>query len=125
MERKYKEFPYIEQIMIIGENRKFVSALIVPSFVNLREWCAKKELANSTNKEMIEHEEVIDFFQEAIEGFNEDINKVEQAKKFKLLADEWSVESGELTPTMKVKRRVILEKCKNDIEELYADQVYV
>ena len=74
---------------------------------------------------MIEHEEVEDFFQKAIEGFNKDINKVEQAKKFKLLADEWSVESGELTPTMKIKRRVILEKCKTDIEELYGDQVYV
>lgn len=121
LENKYKEYPYIEQIMIVGENRKFVSALIVPSFPNLREWCAKKGLQNSTNKELIGHPEVISEFQNAIEQFNKGINKVEQVKKFQLLPDEWSVESGELTPTMKLKRRVILEKYKNDIEEIYSD----
>ena len=121
LENKYKEYPLVEQIMIIGENRKFVSALIVPSFMNLKEWCTKKSLACGSNEEMISHKEVLEDIKAAIDRMNKDINHVEQVKKFKLLPSEWSVDSGELTPTMKLKRKVIMEKYNIHIESLYAE----
>ncbi len=121
IENTYKESDMIEQIMIIGEYRKFVSALIVPSFANLSQWCNERSLGNDSNEEMISHPEFFLYVEGELERLNTDINHVEQVKKFVLLSEEWSIESGELTPTLKLKRRVILERYNGQIERLYAE----
>ncbi len=121
IENLFKSHPMIEQMMVIGEYRKFVSALIVPSFVNLNAWCAKNEVGETPNSELVKNKKVISLFEEIIRELNVGINKVEQVKKFKLLSSEWSVFSGELTPTLKIKRKIIIEKFKNEIEEMYSE----
>lgn len=120
VEGKMKESPFIEQIMSIGDNRKFVSALIVPSFLNVEEWAKKNGIQYTTNDEMIKHPKVIELFQAEVDKANQEINHVEQVKEFRLLPVEWSVDGGELTPTMKVKRKNILEKYSAAVEEMYA-----
>ena len=119
IENKLKESPYIEQVMLVGAERKFVSALIVPSFPNLRDWARKNNMAESSNEELIRNPGVIDLFKELVESFNKYFNHVEQVKKFELLLNEWSVDTGELTPKMSLKRKVVMEKYRDAIERIY------
>jgi long-chain acyl-CoA synthetase len=119
IENKLKESPFIEQVMLIGSERKFVSALIVPSFPNLREWCRKNNIADSSNEELIRNTKVIDMFRELVESFNKYFNHVEQVKKFELLPNEWSVDTGEMTPKLSLKRKVVIEKYRDAIERIY------
>src|SRR5258706_6426994 len=120
IENKLKESPFIEQVMIIGAERKFVSALIVPSFPNLREWCRKNNIADTSNEELIRNAKVIDMFRELVESFNKYFNHVEQVKKFELLPNEWSVDTGEMTPKLSLKRKVVMEKYRDAIERIYS-----
>ena len=120
MENKFKESLFIEQIMVIGEAKNFAAALIVPAFAFLKSWCKEKEIAWTTNEEMIRNEKILQRFSEEINSFNQEFGKTEQLKKFELLPHEWTVDSGELTPTMKLKRKVILEKYKEVIEKIYS-----
>jgi long-chain acyl-CoA synthetase len=119
IENKLKESPFIEQVMLIGAEKKFVGALIVPSFSNLRNWLIKNNIKNGTNEEMIRNPKVIEMFRELIESFNKFFNHVEQVKKFELLAHEWSVDTGEMTPKLSLKRKVITEKYKDAINRIY------
>jgi len=119
VEEKMKECRYIEQIMVIGENRKFVAALIVPHFEYLTTWCKENNISFSNNTDIVKAPEVLSLLKKEIGELNENFGKVEQIKKFEILADDWSIESGDLTPTMKVKRKVIKEKYKNIIEDIY------
>jgi long-chain acyl-CoA synthetase len=119
IENKLKESPYIEQVMLIGADRKFVSALIVPSFPNLREWCRKNNQAECSNEEMIKKPEIIELFRELVESFNKFFNHVEQVKKFELLPNEWSVDTGEMTPKLSLKRKVVMEKYRDVIDRIY------
>jgi long-chain acyl-CoA synthetase len=120
VENKLKESPYIEQVMIVGSERKFVGALIIPSFPNLREWCRQNNITDAPNDSIIRHPGVIELYKELVESFNKYFNQVEQIKKFELLPHEWSVDSGELTPKMSMKRKVIMEKYRDAIERIYA-----
>jgi long-chain acyl-CoA synthetase len=122
IENRMKESPFIEQMMVIGVNRKFTAALIVPSFVNLKVWCAQNKIDVLSNSQVVNDEKVIAFFQSIVDGYNPEFNHVEQVKKFTLLPAEWSIESGELTPTSKIKRRVIMEKYDQQIEDIYSGQ---
>jgi long-chain acyl-CoA synthetase len=119
IENKLKESPYIEQVMLIGANRKFVSALIVPSFSNLQEWGRKNGVSGS-HQELVSNPKVIALFKDLIENFNKYFNHVEQVKKFELLSNEWSVDTGELTPKMSLKRKVVIEKYRDAVEGIYA-----
>ena len=119
VEEKMKESRFVEQIIVIGENEKFVSALIVPSFLNLTEWCEKNAVDNSSKAAMLKAPEVLSLFKEEVERLNETFGKVEKVKKFELMEDEWSVDTGELTPTMKVKRKVVIEKYHDLIRSIY------
>ncbi|MCB0538289.1 MAG: long-chain fatty acid--CoA ligase [Bacteroidetes bacterium] len=119
IEEKMKESRFIEQILVLGENKKFVSALIVPSFINLEEWCQKNAINYGDKSQIIKTPEVLSLLKKEVERINEHFSKVEKIKKFELLADEWSIDTGELTPTLKVKRKVVLEKYKNVIENIY------
>lgn len=120
IENKLKESPYIEQVMVIGAERKFVSALIVPSFPNLKDWCRKNGVEDTTNEQLLHHPKVIDMFKELVESFNKYFNHVEQVKKFELLPNEWSVDTGEMTPKLSLKRKVVMEKYRDAIERIYA-----
>ncbi|KAA2245530.1 long-chain fatty acid--CoA ligase [Chitinophaga agrisoli] len=119
IENKFKESPYIEQIMVVGEDHKFTAALIVPSFPNLKNWCDKKGLAYATNEGIVQLPEVKELFQQALDKYNQFFSHVEQLKKFQLMPQEWTVDGGELTPTLKLKRKVILEKYRDVIEAMY------
>jgi len=121
LENRYKESPLIEQIMVLGENRKFPSALIVPAFPALKTWCDKKGIVYTTNEEMICNEQVIDKFNRIIATLGTEFGKWEQVKRFALLAKEFSIDGGELTPKLSFKRKVILEKNKDIIEKIYKD----
>ena len=122
IENKFKESPFIEQLMVIGENQRFPAALIVPSFNYVREWCKIKEIpALMTNEELIKKPEVIKRIQEEVDKMNEDFGHTEKIKKIELLPHEWTVDSSELTPTMKLKRKVIMEKNKKLIDKIYEE----
>jgi long-chain acyl-CoA synthetase len=87
---------------------------------NLRDWCRKNNIGDTLNKELIHNAKVIDLFKELVESFNKFFNHVEQVKKFELLPDEWSVDTGEMTPKMSLKRKVIIEKYRDAIDRIYA-----
>ena len=121
LENKYKESVLIEQIMVLGENRKFPSALIVPNFSALKAWCEKKEISYSTNAEMIKNPLVLEKYNQEIARGSVEFGKWEQVKRFALLTREWNIEEGELSPKLSLKRKVILEKNKEIIERLYKE----
>lgn len=120
IENKLKESPFIEQVMLIGAERKFVSALIVPSFPNLRDWSRKNGISEEGSDELIRHPKVIELYKDLVESFNKFFNHVEQVKKFELLSHEWSVDTGELTPKMSLKRKVVMEKYRDAVERIYS-----
>jgi long-chain acyl-CoA synthetase len=120
IENKLKESPYIEQVMLVGAERKFVSALIVPSFPNLQDWARKNNISETNSDALLHNHQVLDFYKELVESFNKFFNPVEQVKKFELLPDEWSVNTGELTPKMSLKRKVVMEKYKNVVDRIYS-----
>ena len=119
IENKMKESSYIEQMMVVGADRKFAGALIVPSFTNLREWCLQNGVSDSTPSDMICNPKVIEFYKTEVEKYNQQFNHVEQVKKFELLHTEWNIDGGELTPTLKLKRKVIMEKYHDAIDRIY------
>ncbi len=120
IENKLKESPFIEQIMIVGAEKKFVGAFIVPSFATLKEWMREKGIPYTTNEDVVHHPKVLELYRELVESFNQFFNHVEQIKKFELLPREWSIETGEMTPKMSLKRKVVMEKFKDTFERIYA-----
>ena len=123
MENKFKESRFIEQIIVVGENEKYPAALIVPNFVYIREWLQLHSTEETTlnNEQLIAKKEIIDRFEKEITFYNQQFGHWEQLKKFKLLSEEFTVENGELTPTLKLKRKIILEKNKGLLSEIYND----
>ncbi len=119
IENKLMESPFIEQAMIIGADRKFVSALIVPSFQNLILWMNEKGMVYQNNVDAILLPEVKAHYEQIIEQYNQTLNHVEQVRKITLLPAEWSIDTGELTPKMSLRRKVIMEKYKEQIESAY------
>lgn len=122
MENRFKASRFIEQIIVIGNNRKFPAALIVPSYDFLREWAKIKNLTiGNNNEELIKTEKVINRIQKEIDSINKEYGKFEQIKKFVLLPLEFSIDGGELTPTLKLKRKVIMEKYAHIEAGIYAE----
>ena len=121
IENKMKESLFIEQIMVIGEARKHPAALVVPNFSHVKSWCVHKGYAYGSNEEIICMEEVKKKIASEIEDLNVNFGKVEQIKKFEMLPKEWCVEGGELTPTMKLKRKVIKENCADLFVKIYGE----
>lgn len=120
VENKMKESQFIETIMVIGADQKYVTALIVPSFENLQGWCKERALTYENNMQMVNLPEVKLLFKNVVDKYNDHFNHVEQIKKFTLLSTPWSVETGELTPKLSLRRKVILEKNREDIQQMYA-----
>jgi long-chain acyl-CoA synthetase len=119
IENKMKESEFIEQMMIVGAEEKFVGALIVPSVANLKEWMVLKGINFTTIEDVIHNPKVLTLYKEIIESFNQCFNHVEQVKKFELLPEEWTIDTGELTPTLKLKRKVIMEKYRDAVQRIY------
>lgn len=119
IENKMKESPFVEQMMVVGAEQRFVGALIVPSIANLKEWMQHKGIHFSTAEDAVHNPKVLDLYKELIDSFNKQFNHVEQVKKFELLPNEWTIDSGELTPTLKLKRKVIMEKYKTALDRIY------
>ena len=119
LENKLKESIYIEQVMVIGEGEKFVGALIIPNFGELKKWCIANNIDTKTNEIICQNKTVQAMYRKVIDDMNVNFNHVEQVKKFRLLPIDWSVVGGELTPTLKLKRKVILEHCKLCVESIY------
>jgi long-chain acyl-CoA synthetase len=93
--------------------------LIVPSFGNLHEWCRKNNVPDLPNEELIQHPKVLELFKDLVESFNKYFNHVEQIKKFELLPDEWTIDTGEMTPKLSLKRKIIMEKYRDVVERIY------
>ncbi|MEN8838908.1 MAG: long-chain fatty acid--CoA ligase [Flavobacteriales bacterium] len=121
MENKFKLSPLIETIMVIGENKKHTSAIIVPAWEALKDYADYKKIAYSNHDDLAKNEVVIDKFEREIAKYNEDFAQWEKVKKIRVISDEWSIDSGELTPTLKLKRNVVLEKYADLIHGIYSE----
>ncbi len=120
IENKIKECRFVEQSMVVGENQKFASALIVPSFANFKEYCKDHNITWTNNQEMSAHEELKKLINEHIKIMNKTLAPYEQLKRVAILNKEWSIEGGELTPKMSLKRKVIKEKNIEAINKIFA-----
>ncbi|MHA4843319.1 AMP-dependent synthetase/ligase [Flavitalea antarctica] len=120
IENKLKESRYIEQVIVVGSGERFVGALIIPSFPNLKEWAREQGITDTSHQSLVNNTKVLDMYKDLVETFNKYFNHVEQIKKFELLPNEWSIETGEMTPKMSIKRKVVMEKFRDAIERIYA-----
>ena len=119
MENKFKESRFIEQIMVIGESQKMPAAFVVPAYEFVMKWAKEKGIALNSNQELIENPRVIARIQDEIEKYNASFGNWEQIKKFELLPAEFTVESGELTPTLKFKRKIIMANYTAVFDKIY------
>jgi long-chain acyl-CoA synthetase len=120
IENKLKESTFVEQVMVVGADKKFVAALIVPAFPMVKDWMRANSIPFESNEQAIRHPKVLELFNHLVDSFNKYFNRVEQIKKFELLTAEWGIDTGEMTPKMSLKRKVVLEKYKDVVEKLYA-----
>lgn len=120
IENRLKESFFIEQAMVVGENEKFASALIIPDFSYLRKWCEDKGIAATTKEEIAKNTDVIAVIQKEVNEINKTLGQVEEIKRFRLLTDEWTPETGEMSPTLKLKRNVIGQKYSSVIEDIFS-----
>jgi len=120
MENKFKESRFIEQIMVIGESQKHPAAFVVPNFEFLKDWCVRKKVPFNSNSEVIKNEKVIARIKRELDHYNESFGNWEQVKKFELVDSTWSVDTKELTPTLKLKRKFIMDKYKDLFDKIYA-----
>jgi len=120
LENSLKASHLIEQLMVIGEGRKFPSALIVPSADGVKEYCRRKDIPYTSHPEMLKNEKVVAKIKRDVAKANSEYGSWEQIKKYELLAVPFTIDGGELTPTLKLKRKPIKEKYKDLIESIYA-----
>lgn len=121
IEQMIKGSRFVSQVVLVGNERKFPAALIVPSFEQLESYAKLKNLNLKTPKDFCENARIKDLFERQVDGYTKDLAQYEKVKKIALLENELTVEAGELTPTLKVKRRIIDEKYKDVIEKIYAE----
>jgi long-chain acyl-CoA synthetase len=120
IENKIKESFFIDQVMVIGENEKFASALISPNFAFLHNWCFRHGVNFRDNRELIENPIIIERYQREVNKINATVGQTEIIKRFRLISEEWSPLTGELSPTLKLKRKYICDKYRSIIDEIYA-----
>ncbi|UCH63147.1 MAG: long-chain fatty acid--CoA ligase [Fidelibacterota bacterium] len=113
--------PYIEQVMIIGDERNFISALLVPNFENLNTFAEEKSIKSRDRKTLVQDPQVIELFEREVETAMEPFARFERVKKFLLLTREFTIDEGELTPTLKVKRKEVFDHFGEEIESIYAN----
>ncbi len=119
IENKLKESFFIEQVMVIGENEKFASAIISPNFSYLHDWCSIHKIQFRDNNELIELPEVIDRFNKEVREVNKTLGEHEQIKRYRMVTEEWTPQTGALSPTLKLKRSFLANQYKEIISEIY------
>ncbi|OQX77404.1 MAG: long-chain fatty acid--CoA ligase [Bacteroidetes bacterium 4484_249] len=119
IENKFVESPFIDAMLVVGENQKFAAALIVPNFEHIKSWCILKELKCKDKAEMLNHPEFVKRFKKEVDSLNQNFGSFEQIKKYKIMEQEWSIETRELTANLKLRRKYIFEKYKDVIESLF------
>jgi long-chain acyl-CoA synthetase len=119
LEGELKQSLFIEQVMVVGENEKMPAAIIQPNFEYLKDWAADNNITFTSNEDLIADEKVVAEITKAVQFCNKNFGKWEQIKAFKLTPDEWTIDGGHLTPTMKMKRPII----KKIYQDLY-DKIY-
>ena len=122
IESAIKQSRFVNQVVVIGDERKFPAALIVPRMDQLMSYAKHKGIAYGDPAELLEHPRIIDLFQRQVERYTQELAQYEKVKAIALLANEMTVEAGELTPTLKVRRRVVTDKYKDVIDRLYAEK---
>ncbi len=120
IENKLKESKYIEQCMVIGEGQKFASAIIIPSLANFKEYCEMHAIQWSDNNTMFEQEELKKIIAEHVKKVNSSLAAFEQLKRYQLINDVWGIETGEITPKLSLRRKVIAEKNKAVIAKIFS-----
>jgi long-chain acyl-CoA synthetase len=125
IENKLKESRFIEQAMVIGENQKFPAAFIVPAFVFLKEWCGKHNIVYTTNAEMIKNPAIVERIMKEIDIANEELAQYEKIKQIALMPTEWTIEKGEMTPKLSLKRKVIYTNNKATFDEIYKSDLHL
>jgi long-chain acyl-CoA synthetase len=121
IEQAIKGSRFVNQVVLVGSERKFPAALIVPVWEQLESYCKFKGIEVKSHSEMRHHPRIIDLLQRQIDGLTPNLARYEKIKKVALLENEFTIEGGELTPTLKIKRRVIDEKYRDEIEKLYEE----
>lgn len=122
IENKFKESFFIEQIMVIGENQKYASALISPNFSYLHNWATHHHISFRDNLELVKKQKVIQVFQHEVNRMNAFFGQTEQIKRFRLVCDEWTPQTKALSPTLKLRRKFLYDKYDQIISEIYAGQ---
>ena len=121
IESKFTESPFISMMMVVGENQKFAAALIVPNFENLKNWCEENHVAFTSNAEAIKEKKVIDRYRKEVDAYNKHFGDFEKIKRFELVDREWSIEEGEITPSLKLRRKIVAEHYQDLIEGMFAE----
>ena len=121
IENKIKESPFIGEMLVIGEGQKFAAALIYPNFEHLKSWCGIKGITYTTDEEMIKNKDVIMRFRKEIDKYNATLGDYEQVKKFELIAKEWTIESGEMTASLKPRRSKIMQNYADLVNKIYSE----
>jgi long-chain acyl-CoA synthetase len=122
LENKLKESPFIEQVMVIGENRKYPSAIIVPTFAYIREWAKKQGINLDSNKEIARHPKVLEAILRDVEKTNESLAQYEKIKNPATIDKEWTIDGGQMTPKLSLKRKVILKENEALIDKIYQQE---
>ncbi|HYR26910.1 MAG TPA: long-chain fatty acid--CoA ligase, partial [Thermoanaerobaculia bacterium] len=122
LEALLKSSPYVGTPVLIGDRRKYLSALIVPNFEKLQRDAAALGVNTTNNEDLVKHESVRKLIQDEIDRFNQNLDRQEKIRRFALLPRDFSIEEDEITPSLKVKRKMIDKKYKNVIDQLYADE---
>jgi len=119
VENILKESNFVEQVMVVGENQRFTAALVAPDFGFLRKWAEIHHVNFKNDKDLISKEKVIDRYQKEVDKYNENLDHISKIKEFRLVCESWTPESGDLSPTLKLKRRSLLKKYSHLIEDIY------
>lgn len=122
IEGKLKGHLLVAQTAVVGDRHKFISALISPNFAALEAWAVQQGVKAGSRAELVDHPVVVAAYQVIVDQVNEALASFETIKRFRLVADEWALETGELTPSLKLKRRVINERYSVEIAGLYSDE---
>jgi len=120
IENKLKESFFIQQVMVVGENEKFASGIISPNFPFLHEWASRHQIKFTDNEELISRKDVAERFQREVNEVNKSLGEHEKIKRIRLVKDEWSTATGELSPTLKLKRKPLYEKYEAILKEIYS-----
>jgi long-chain acyl-CoA synthetase len=119
IENKMKESPFIEQIVLIGDNKRFVSALIVPGFSKLKEWAKQHGIEYTSNEAIVKNTMVIAMITDIVDEYNKLFNQVEQVKKFTLIPREFTIDKQEMTPKLSIRRKNVIANFEKEIDAMY------